>query len=108
MPAVPKIVMKSRRLISVSLAPYSHHRNGSKSEFERAEDVRFGSEADIGSAKGHVRFTPDSDRESGFSQKAMSALPPKADMCGANRNVRFVPMADIQGFGSDKRKKPGH
>ena len=25
----------------------------------------------------------------------MSALPPKADMCGATRHVRFVPIADI-------------
>jgi len=28
-------------------------------------------------------------------QKRMSALPPKADMCGATRDVRFVPIADI-------------
>jgi hypothetical protein len=27
--------------------------------------------------------------------EAMSALPPKADMCGATRDVRFVPIADI-------------
>ena len=26
--------------------------------------------------------------------KGMSALPPKADMCGATRDVRFVPKAD--------------
>ena len=26
---------------------------------------------------------------------AMSALPPKADMCSATRDVRFVPIADI-------------
>ena len=25
----------------------------------------------------------------------MSALPPKADMCGAKANVRFVPIADM-------------
>ena len=25
----------------------------------------------------------------------MSALPPIADMCGATRDVRFVPIADI-------------
>jgi hypothetical protein len=49
----------------------------------------------ICSAKGHVRFAPNSDRESGFPQTVMSALPPKADMCGANRNVRFGPEADI-------------
>ena len=47
------------------------------------------------SAKSHVRFTPNSDRESGFSQKAMSALPPKADMCGALGHVCFVPKADM-------------
>ena len=28
-------------------------------------------------------------------QNGMSALPPKADMCSATRNVRFVPIADI-------------
>jgi hypothetical protein len=28
-------------------------------------------------------------------QKAMSALPLKADMCGATRHVRFGPEADI-------------
>jgi hypothetical protein len=27
-------------------------------------------------------------------QKSMSALPPKADMCSATRDVRFVPIAD--------------
>ena len=31
-------------------------------------------------------------------QNAMSALPPKADMCGATWYVRFVPMADIDLF----------
>ena len=29
-------------------------------------------------------------------QKGMSALPPKADMCGATRDVRFVPIADFR------------
>jgi hypothetical protein len=28
-------------------------------------------------------------------QNVMSALNPKADMCGAKRHVRFVPKADI-------------
>ena len=28
-------------------------------------------------------------------KKGMSALPPKADMCSATRDVRFVPKADI-------------
>jgi hypothetical protein len=35
-----------------------------------------------------VRFTPDSDRESGFLRKVMSALPLKADVCGATVHVR--------------------
>jgi hypothetical protein len=43
-----------------------------------------------------VRFTPDNDRESGFPQKVMSALPPKADMCGATSDVRYGPIADIR------------
>ena len=42
------------------------------------ENVRFGSKADICSAI------------------TMSALPPKADMCGALADVRFVPIADIE------------
>ena len=29
------------------------------------------------------------------AQKVMSALPPKADMCGATKDVRYVPKADI-------------
>ena len=40
------------------------------------------------------------------AQNAMSALPPKADMCGATRDVRFVPIADIREFGSHQKKKP--
>ena len=28
-------------------------------------------------------------------QKGMSALPPKADMCDATRDVRFAPKADL-------------
>ena len=59
-------------------------------------DVRFGSLADICSAKGHVRFAPNSDRESGFLQKVMPALPPKADMCSALADVCFGPKADIK------------
>ena len=46
-------------------------------------------------AKRHVRFTPNSDRKSGLPQTVMSALPLKADMCGAIRDVRFGPIADI-------------
>ena len=39
------------------------------------------------SALGHKRTSCDA--------AVMSALPPKADMCGATRHVRFVPIADI-------------
>jgi hypothetical protein len=42
-----------------------------------------GQKADRCVAKSDVRFTPNSDRESGFPQKVMSALPPKTDMCAA-------------------------
>ena len=75
---------------------------------ETAADVRFGSLADICSAKGHVSFAPNSDRESGFPQTVMSALPPKADMCGATRDVRFV--ADMATSQRDGRFTPnsGH
>ena len=38
---------------------------------------------------------PNSDRESGFPQTVMSALHPKADMCGAKGNVRYGPIADM-------------
>jgi hypothetical protein len=65
------------------------------STLKGGRNVRFGSLADICSAKGHVRFAPNSDRESGFPQTVMSALRPKADMCGATRDVRFGPIADI-------------
>ena len=45
------------------------------------KNVRFGSEADV------------------RKQKFMSASPPKADMCSATRDVRFVPLADIDAKG---------
>ena len=31
-------------------------------------------------------------------QNGMSALHPKADMCGATKDVRYVPIADIEGL----------
>ena len=57
--------------------------------------VRFGSKTDICVAKSDVRFAPNSDRESGLAQTAMSALPPKADMCSALGHVCFGPKADV-------------
>src|SRR5262245_59939878 len=75
------------------------------------QDVRFGSLADVvvsridarftpesrhlRCAPTHVRFTPNSDRKSRHAQMVMSALPLKADMCGATRDVRFGPIADM-------------
>src|SRR5262245_22055606 len=78
--------MKSRRLIASPEAQdkalyqlkVGHCKGG-----RVGSDVRFGSKADICTAPAHVRFTPNSDRESRHPQPVMSALPPKADMCGA-------------------------
>jgi hypothetical protein len=39
-------------------------------------------------------------------QTGMSALTPKADMCGATRNVRFGPVADIALIRSRRRRRP--
>jgi hypothetical protein len=36
----------------------------------------------------------------------MSALPPKADMCGATRNVRYGPIADITSVNFNGRFTP--
>jgi hypothetical protein len=39
-------------------------------------------------------------------QHGMSALPPKADMCGAGRDVRYGPIADIVDLiGSPRRRE---
>jgi hypothetical protein len=35
-------------------------------------------------------------KQTSAPQTVMSALPPKADMCGATRDVRFGPRADIR------------
>ena len=69
-------------------------------------DVRFGSKADICNASTHVRFTPDSDRESGFPRKVMSALPPKADIGGDGWNVRFVPILLRKSASAGSRRLP--
>jgi hypothetical protein len=84
-------VMNSRRLIAAAEAW-----TGIVATLACVEegDVRFGSKADICAAKTHVRFTPNSDRESEIPQNVMSALPPKADMCSALAHVCFGPKAD--------------
>jgi len=56
--------------------------NNNRDKWPRCH-VRYGSEADTCGAKRGVRFAPNSDSESDFSQKRMSALTPKADVCSA-------------------------
>src|SRR5262245_7170524 len=58
-----------------------HLYNDTARALQCSSHVRFGSKADIRTAIRHVRFTPNSDRERGFPQTVMSALPPIADMC---------------------------
>jgi hypothetical protein len=86
--------MKSRRRTVIFRSEVKYD-----ASFESLSDesgyVRFGSKADICSAQAHVRFTPNSDRESGLPAKVMSALPPRADMCSAVVDVRYGPKADI-------------
>jgi hypothetical protein len=43
----------------------------------------------------YVRFTPIATANAEFRKGAMSALPPKADMCGAMSDVCYGPIADI-------------
>jgi len=47
-----------------------------------------------------------SDRENGFPQQAMSALPPKADMCGATAYVCFGPIAEFKILTQQKERPP--
>src|SRR5262245_26391070 len=67
-------------------------------------DVRFGSKADICSAPTHVRFTPNSDRKSRHAQMVMSALPLKADMCGATRGQKRTWRSLDQFVGSREKR----
>src|SRR5262249_43455215 len=78
-----------------NMSPSRTHASSQTITLDRpCRDVRFGSKADICGAATHVCLTPDSDHESGHVPTVMSALPPKADMCGATRDVRFGPKAD--------------
>jgi hypothetical protein len=78
---------RSRLSRHLSGADHHYHRVRARIEYRLSllrdsvrRCVRFGSKADMCAANRHVRFTPDSDRESGFPRKVMSALPPKADI----------------------------
>jgi hypothetical protein len=75
---------------------------------QEGADVRFGSQADICGAIGHVRFTPNSDHESGLRQNVMSALPPiataKADigkpscpLCPRKQTCAVQPLMSAKG-----------
>jgi hypothetical protein len=57
--------------------------------------VRFGSKADICSAKEHVRFAPNSDRESEFPVKGHVRFTPKSRHVHCRGHVCFGPKADI-------------
>ena len=59
----------------------------------------------LGASKSHTTGLNSGELMSALGQKqtcavqnVMSALPPKADMCGALGDVRFVPIADIARF----------
>jgi hypothetical protein len=56
--------------------------------------VRFGSKADICGATNHVRFTPNSDRESRHAAKGHVCFTPESGLCGALAYARFGPIAD--------------
>src|SRR6476646_8987670 len=90
--AAPQATARNSRRL---MGHYFKLRPGVTFILARRADVRFGSKADICGATTHVRFTPNSDRESRHAQMVMSALHPIADMCSAARDVRFGPKADI-------------
>ena len=79
--AVPSIVEAQ------SIGPAGADKRVALAKGGACSDVRFGSKADMCGAKRYVRFAPESDRESRHPQKVMSALPLKADMCGAASDV---------------------
>jgi hypothetical protein len=68
------------------------------------QDGRFGSKADICAATSHVRFTPNSDRESEIPQNVMSALPSKADMCGLRAKSGQTRLDDMRWFIDPNRR----
>jgi len=78
--------LQASRSINASRVPPTMFRRSARIGL-RAHNVRFGSKADICAATPHVRFTPNSDRESRPAQTVMSALALKADMCGATSDV---------------------
>jgi hypothetical protein len=65
--------------------------------------VRFGSLADICSAKGMSALPPIATAKADMPQTVMSALAPKADMCSARGHVCFGPIADIGARLNSKR-----
>src|SRR5262245_8596440 len=90
---ISKLALSSRTSLGEHRPKYPLLLEGPPSRLGRGSkaDVRFGSKADICGAQSDVHFSPKSDRESGFPQKVMSALPPKADMSSALAYVCFGP-----------------
>jgi len=64
----------------------------------RTQDAANGRQIPLWVKSRHLQCTPSCplypQKRTCAVQLAMSALPPKADMCGATRHVRFVPIAD--------------
>src|SRR5262245_3575333 len=58
-------------------------------------NVRFGSQIGIAAATRDVGCMHNSDQKSVQPRKVMSAVHPKADICGAAAHVRYGPKADI-------------
>jgi hypothetical protein len=84
----------------------AEHRSGSNPWRERSTHVRFGSKADMCSAKGHFRFSPNSDHKSGHPISG-SARPGHAGhrgaVCGHTSFVATV-VRTVSAFGSHKHK----
>ena len=55
-----------------------------------------GTSTDIVTYPSHGGMSALGQKRTHAVQQRMSALPPKADMCGATRDVRFGPKADIR------------
>ena len=66
-------------------------------------NVRFGSKADICGAKRHVRFTPDSDRESGLPKRSCLLYPQKWTCA-----VQVARYNELRGYKSNEVPMYGH
>src|SRR6188474_2853233 len=95
--APPTSLMNSRRLI-VDRRGSRRHLSGPSLHQKRPEQSALGQKQTFAMHQPMSALLPYSDRKSGLRQTIMSALPPKADMCGAVAHVGFGPEADIPLF----------